>query len=137
MQFLRTLMWVLLAGLVVAFSFNNWINVPVRLWGGMIADINLPLLFGIAFALGFVPVMLYHLASGWRLKSRLAQTEQTLADLRALHAAQAEPASVPPAPDDIASLPPAPVAATPVFVPDADPAAHPTLPLGPVPEDRR
>jgi lipopolysaccharide assembly protein A len=130
MQFLRTLMWVLLAGLVVAFSFNNWVNVPVRLWGGLIADINLPLLLAIAFALGFLPMLLYHMATGWRLKSRLTQTERTLADLRQLHAAPAEPPSIPPVPLDPATAIPTTVTAEP------DPVAHPTLPLEPAADKR-
>lgn len=131
MQFLRTLMWVLLAGLVVAFSFNNWVNVPVRLWGGLIADINLPLLLGIAFALGLVPVVLYHMAASWRLKSRLAQTERTLADLRAVHAAPGDPPPpIPPLPADPATAIPTTVTA------DPDPVAHPTLPLEPAPDRR-
>ncbi|WP_315760040.1 LapA family protein [Sphingomonas sp. Y38-1Y] len=83
MQFLRTLIWVLVAGIVVAFSFNNWAPVPVRLWGGLVADINLPLLMGVMFLLGFVPAWLVHVGTRWRLKSRLASSERTLADLRA------------------------------------------------------
>ncbi|UUL83697.1 LapA family protein [Sphingomonas qomolangmaensis] len=84
MQFLRTLIWVLLAGIVVAFSINNWVTVPVRLWAGLIADINLPLLLLVAFAIGFVPLYLVHAAGQWRLKSRLANAERSLADLRAV-----------------------------------------------------
>jgi lipopolysaccharide assembly protein A len=90
MQFLRTLIWVLVAGIVVAFSFNNWQPVPVKLWGGLVADINLPLLMAIMFALGFIPAYLMYVGARWRLKSRLANAERTLVDLRA---AQAEPAT--------------------------------------------
>ncbi|UZK69750.1 lipopolysaccharide assembly protein LapA domain-containing protein [Sphingomonas sp. S1-29] len=115
MQFLRTLIWVLLAGIVVAFSINNWVTVPVRLWAGLIADINLPLLLLVAFAVGFVPLYLVHAAGQWRLKSRLANAERALADLRAATAApiladtaEPEPAAHVPTPDPIV----APIAPT-------------------------
>ncbi|HTG39733.1 LapA family protein [Sphingomonas sp.] len=87
MQFLRTLIWVLVAGIVVAFSFNNWAPVPVKLWGGLVADINLPLLMGVMFLLGFVPLYFLYVGTRWRLKSRLANAERALADLRAQMAA--------------------------------------------------
>lgn len=101
MQFLRTLIWVLVAGIVVAFSFNNWAPVPVRLWGGLIADINLPLLMAIMFLLGFVPAYLLYVGARWRLKSRLAGVERTLADMRAAQAAE-----VPVAPIILSDTPP-------------------------------
>lgn len=87
MQFLRTLIWVLVAGIVVAFSINNWVTVPIRLWAGLIADINLPLLMFLAFSIGFVPLFVYHVAGNWRMKSRLTNAERALADLRAANAA--------------------------------------------------
>ncbi|PCD01555.1 hypothetical protein COC42_15605 [Sphingomonas spermidinifaciens] len=98
MQFLRTLIWVLIAGIVVAFSFNNWAPVPVKLWGGLVADINLPLLMGLMFLLGFLPIWLVHVGTRWRFKSRLASTERTINELRA---AQAAPAAAPVAGDTL------------------------------------
>lgn len=82
MQFLRTLFWALLVGILVAFAFNNWTSVDVRLWGGMVAQTNLPLLLGIVFLLGFVPIFIAYHAMRWRLKSKLASTERALNDLR-------------------------------------------------------
>ena len=81
MQFLRTLFWVLLAGVAVAFAFNNWTTVPLRLWGGLIADVNLPLLLGLAFAAGFLPMLLAAKASRWRWRQRVNGLERTVADL--------------------------------------------------------
>ncbi|TKD50778.1 LapA family protein [Sphingomonas baiyangensis] len=114
MQFLRTLMWVLLAVLAVAFSFNNWTVVAVRLWGGLVADINLPLLLAIAGAVGFVPLYLYHLAATWRLRNRIASLERATADMSA---APAAPPAL--APGDTAVTVPVASAAT------SDPAVDP------------
>lgn len=91
MQFLRTLFWVLLAGIAVAFAFNNWTTVPIRLWGGLIADVNLPLLLAVALLLGFVPTRLAMQASRWRWKQRVNALERTVADLT-------RSAATPPAP---------------------------------------
>lgn len=91
MQFLRTLFWVLLAGVAVAFAFNNWTTVPLRLWGGLIADVNLPMLLGLAFLAGFLPMLLANKAMRWRWKQRVSGLERTVADLT-------RPAPPPPAP---------------------------------------
>lgn len=110
MQFLRTLIWVLIAGIVVAFSFNNWAPVPVKLWGGLVADINLPLLMAIMFLLGFLPLWLVHVGTRWRLKSRLASSERTVTELRAVQTAPVPP----PVPGDPV-IAPAPAAAPPLI----------------------
>lgn len=113
MQFLRTLFWVLLAGVAVAFAFNNWTTVPLRLWGGLIADVNLPLLLAAAFAAGLVPMWLAIKATRWRWKQRVAGLERTIADLTR---------PPPPAP---APLP------TPALEPPPPPPAEPTATTGP------
>ncbi|MGC6399344.1 lipopolysaccharide assembly protein LapA domain-containing protein [Sphingomonas sp. FW199] len=117
MQFLRTLFWALLVGILVAFAFNNWTSVDVRLWGGMVAQTNLPLLLGIVFLLGFLPMFLAHQAMKWRLKSKLASTERALNELRNAQT----PIMPPPAPS----------------VPSATaPTAAGELPLDPAPGQR-
>jgi hypothetical protein len=87
MQFLKTLLIVFTVGLAVAFAFNNWTGVDIRLWGGLLVDINKPLLLLICFLLGLVPTWLWHKAANWRLKQRLAASERAVADLRATVAA--------------------------------------------------
>lgn len=82
MQFLKTLFWFLLAVIVAVFAINNWETVPIRLWAGLIAEVNLPLLLVITFLAGLVPVLLYHHAVRWRLKQRLTTAERSVADLR-------------------------------------------------------
>jgi hypothetical protein len=109
MQFLKGLFWFLLAVLIVVFAFANWTTVPIHLWGGLIADVNLPLLLLVMFLLGLVPTWLYHHAVRWRLRNRMVAMDRTITELRAAAMAPgapvenaapigpaAEPAAMPP-----------------------------------------
>lgn len=109
MQFLKILFWCLLAFVAAVFTLGNWTTVPIKLWGGLIAEVNLPLLLLVTFLLGLLPTMIYYNAIRWRLRNRLATSERTLADLRGVLA---------PAP--IVSANPGP-AITPAGVPTAVP----------------
>ncbi|UIJ43963.1 LapA family protein [Sphingomonas cannabina] len=100
MQFLKTLLIVLMVGLGVAFAINNWTTVPLALWGGLVADVNLPLLMLVCFLAGLVPMWLAWLTTRWRLRNRLATTERTVADLRQ---ATATPPPPPPVAEESAS----------------------------------
>lgn len=91
MQFLKTLFWALLAGILVAFALNNMTRVPLKLWGTLYADVNLPLLLVVMFLVGFVPPALAYYTMRWRLRQRLAAAERAIADLRHL---QGAPASI-------------------------------------------
>lgn len=102
MRFLNGLFWFLIAVVVSVFTYGNWNSVEIRLWSGLIADVNLPLLLLIFFLLGFVPMLLWHHATKWRLRQRLASAERSIADLTV------------------------PVVAEPVVVPAPAPAAVPT-----------
>ncbi len=93
MQFLKTLFWFLLAVVVAVFSIGNWTTVPIKLWAGLIAEVNLPLLLVLTFLAGLFPVLLYHHAVKWRMKQKLSTAERTIADLRA--AANPTPPTVP------------------------------------------
>jgi putative membrane protein len=71
-QFLKILFWCLLAFVAALFTYGNWNTVPVHLWSGLIADVNLPLLLLVTFLIGFVPTQLYNAGgcgSGWRRRS--------------------------------------------------------------------
>ncbi len=122
MQFLKTLLIVFTVGLAVAFAFNNWTSVDIRLWGGLLVDINKPLLLLLCFLAGLVPTWMWLKAANWRLKQRLATSERTIADLRATVTAPvvvqpattqvtpavgpvelAKPSSAPPLIDDVLS----------------------------------
>ena len=98
MQFLKTLFWFLLAVSVAVFSIGNWTTVPINLWAGLIAEVNLPLLLVLTFLAGLFPVLLFHHAVKWRMSQKLSTAERAVADLRA--AAQAP---LPPAPTPLAT----------------------------------
>ena len=76
MQFLKTLFWVILAVVLVLFAHANWNVVTVNLWGGLQADVKLPVLVIFAFLLGFVPTLLIYRARLWNLKRRLEVQNQ-------------------------------------------------------------
>ena len=77
MQFLKTLFWVILAVVLVLFARANWTMVTLDLWGGLQADVKLPVLVIGAFLLGFVPTLVIYRARLWSLKRRLETQAQT------------------------------------------------------------
>ena len=72
MQFLKTLLWALVAVLVAIIASNNWRDVTVDLWSNLQADIKLPVLLAAIFLAGFVPTWLVMRGKLWRLKRRIA-----------------------------------------------------------------
>ncbi|URW76516.1 LapA family protein [Sphingomonas donggukensis] len=121
MQFLKTLLIVFTVALGVAFAFNNWDVVPVRLWGGMIVDINLPLLMLVCFLAGLVPTWLWHYAVRWRLKQRLSSSERAVQDLRTVAVAPAPIAPGLITPGDAEPVPPLAPAPAPPQIDDPRP----------------
>ena len=79
MQFLKTLFWVVLAVIIVLFAKANWNAVTLRLWGGLEADVKLPVLLIAAFLLGFVPTFLVYRARVWQLKRRTEPADRAVA----------------------------------------------------------
>ena len=77
MHFLKTLFWVLVAVVVALFAGRNWTNVTLNLWGGIQADVKIPLLLLIVFLLGFVPTWLTMRARLWSHRRRLDAFERT------------------------------------------------------------
>ena len=71
MQFLKTLFWVVLTVILVLWAKANWFNVELKLWGGLVADVKLPVIIFTAFFLGFLPTLLLHRARIWSLKRRM------------------------------------------------------------------
>lgn len=82
MQFLRTLFWVVIAVIAVIVSVRNWTPVTLNLWGGLQADVKLPLLLLAAFLLGFLPPYILHRATRWRLRRKLETSERALSEYR-------------------------------------------------------
>jgi uncharacterized integral membrane protein len=101
MQFLKTLFWVALAVILVLFANVNWESVTVRLWGGLEADIKLPILVLASFLLGFLPMLIVHRARMWTLKRRLEAHERQVS-AAVPSAPEPEPVAVPasPAPEE-------------------------------------
>jgi putative membrane protein len=75
MQFLKTLLWVLIAVVVVLFASRNWTDVTLSLWSDIQADIKLPVLLLIVFVLGFLPTWLLMRTRVWSHRRRIDAME--------------------------------------------------------------
>lgn len=75
MQFLKTLVLIMIAVVFVVFAYNNWQAVTVDLWGGLELVTKLPVLLLLTFLAGLLPVWAYHRTAIWRLKRRLVTLE--------------------------------------------------------------
>jgi lipopolysaccharide assembly protein A len=82
MQFLKTILWVVLAVVMVIFALNNWTPVTVNLWNGLQLDTQLPVLMALAFLLGLIPYFILHRATRWSLSRKLTNAERSLAEYR-------------------------------------------------------
>ncbi len=98
MQFLKTLFWVALAIILVLFASVNWRPVTLTLWGGLEADVKLPVLLLVAFLLGFLPMLVLHRARLWSVKRRLEAQERHVATAHTASADPAPPSTPTPAP---------------------------------------
>lgn len=76
MQFLKTVFWVLIAVVVALFSFRNWFDVTVNLWGDIQADIKLPILLLVGFLIGFLPTWTILRTRIWSHRRRLEAMER-------------------------------------------------------------
>ena len=72
MQFLKTLLWILIAVLVAIVASNNWRDVTIDLWSNLQADIKIPVLLLAMFLLGWLPTWLVMRGKLWHLKRRIA-----------------------------------------------------------------
>ncbi|WP_395327146.1 LapA family protein [Novosphingobium sp. BL-8H] len=83
MNIIRTVLWIAITAILVAFIAMNWSKVPVNFWpldDGNYIHFEWPvgvvaLLF---FGLGMLPVWLYLRAVRWRLNRRIATLENSL-----------------------------------------------------------
>jgi putative membrane protein len=76
MQFLKTLFWIALTVVLVLFAKANWNAVTLKLWGGLEADVKLPILVLAAFLLGFLPTFILYRTRLWGLRRRLEPGER-------------------------------------------------------------
>lgn len=85
MQFLRTIFWVVIAVLAVIFAFNNWIDVPVHLWGDIGTVWKLPFLLLAVFLLGLLPPWILHRVTRWSMRRKLDTANRSLIETRAVN----------------------------------------------------
>ena len=104
MQFLKTLFWVVLAVGLVIFANANWKNVTITLWGGLEADVKLPVLAIASFLIGFLPTFFIYRARLWTLKRRL-EGQDRVTVYNAPVAARPREETVPPSPAPVAGEP--------------------------------
>ena len=78
MRFLTTLWWMVVAVVCAIFSYRNWEDVTLDLWGALQADIKVPLLMAIMFLLGFVPIWLVMRGRLWAVKRKLLSVERPI-----------------------------------------------------------
>ena len=71
MNYVRTVVWVVLLMILLVFSLNNWTTVDVKIWEGIILETKLPALVVIAFLLGLVPMWLISKAGRWRMQRQI------------------------------------------------------------------
>jgi uncharacterized integral membrane protein len=98
MQIIRTILWVIVTAMLVAFIAMNWTKVPVNIWpldDGNYLHFEWPvgivaLLF---FALGALPMWIVHRAGRWRLKRRIHSLEHTMQASTPVTPAAYEPTS--------------------------------------------
>jgi len=107
MQFLKILFWCLISFVAAIFTYGNWTWVTISLWGGLVAEVNLPFLMLLMFLVGIVPTWLYYRTIRWRLSQRLATAERVIADLKPIVPMGADPGAAVIAP---ATPPPSPAA---------------------------
>ena len=83
MQIIRTIVWVILLIALLLFSLNNWQDVEVKIWEGLILQTKLPALVVVSFLLGLLPMWLLHKGSRWRLNRRIGVLESNVATANA------------------------------------------------------
>ena len=78
MQIIRTIVWVILLIALLLFSINNWQNVEVKIWEGLILQTKLPALVLTSFLLGLVPMWLLHKGASWRWNRKIGTLENSV-----------------------------------------------------------
>jgi putative membrane protein len=88
MQVVRTIVWIVITAMLVAFVAMNWEHAPVNFWPLQNGYLRFEWPVGFValffFLLGLVPTYLLHRASRWRLGRRIASLENNLKATSAL-----------------------------------------------------
>jgi len=96
MQLLKTLLWIVLTVALVLFARENWNAVTINLWGGLQADVKLPILVLAAFLIGFLPLLLIHRGRMWTMKRRVEALQRQVVVSPTVAAPPSAPVSVTP-----------------------------------------
>ena len=78
MQIIRTVVWVIMLIALLLFSINNWQDVQIKIWEGLIFQTKLPALVVMSFLLGLVPMWLLHKGASWRWNRRIGTLENSV-----------------------------------------------------------
>jgi uncharacterized integral membrane protein len=77
MQIVRTIVWVLLLVALLLFSINNWQDVEVKIWEGLILQTKLPALVIVSFLAGLLPMWLLNKGVRWHFSRRINALEKS------------------------------------------------------------
>ena len=82
MQVIRTIIWIFMTVILVAFVAMNWERAPVNIWPLEAGYLHLEWPVGVIalvfFLLGLLPMWLLHKGARWRLNRRIANLENTV-----------------------------------------------------------
>ncbi|MCB2061747.1 MAG: LapA family protein [Novosphingobium sp.] len=82
MQIVRTLVWIVITAILVAFMAMNWDRAPVNFWPLEDSYLRFEWPVGIIalffFLLGLVPMWLLHRAGRWRQNRRISALENSI-----------------------------------------------------------
>lgn len=76
MQFVKTLLWIVLALAVALFAIRNGAPVTVNLWSDLQMVTPLWVVVILSFLAGLLPVLALHRTARWRWRRRLEQAER-------------------------------------------------------------
>ena len=76
MQFLKTLLWIVVAVSLAILASQNWNDVSISLWGNLQVDMKLPVLLLLVFLLGFLPIYFIMRGRMWSLRRKLILAER-------------------------------------------------------------
>lgn len=104
MQMIRTIVWMLVSGVLVAFIAMNWSSAPVNFWpmdlGYLHFDWPVGVIALVFFLLGLLPTWLLAKVAGWRLRRRIGTLEDTVRSVTATPFNPAPPADAAPSGND-------------------------------------
>ena len=101
MQVIRTIVWVVITAILVAFIAMNWERAPVNFWpledDYLKFDWPVGIIALFFYLLGLVPMWLFHRAGRWRMNRRITALENSVR-VAAMAAPMPEPSQ--PEPED-------------------------------------